>query len=74
MRGKYTKTVMKFQRPIYGSDLVFMYNKDRSIIGELPMDNVFEFLFGDRYKIYCQCKYRESDGYLEIGKEVKANW
>lgn len=74
MKGRYTKTVIKFQKPIYGSDLVLMYNEDRSIMGQLPMDKVFKMLFGDRYKIYCECKFRDSDGYLEIGREVKANW
>lgn len=72
--GRYTKTVIKFQRPIYGAGLVLMYNEDRSIMGQLPMDRAFEMLFGDRYKIYCECKYRNSDGYLQIGKEVNADW
>lgn len=73
-KGKYTKTVMKFQRPIFGSNNVLMYNEDRSIIGELPMDTIFSMLFGERYKIYCKCKYRNNDGYLEIGEEVEADW
>lgn len=73
-KKKWTKTIMKFQRPLYGSNLVLMYNEDRSIQGQQPMDKMFELLFGERYKIYCQCRYRESDGYLEIGKEVKAYW
>ena len=71
MRGKYANTIMKFQCPIIG-DTVLMYNEDESIIGQFPMDNAFEMLFGDKDKIYCQCKYRNSDGYLEIGKEVEA--
>ena len=74
MKGKYTKTVMKFQRSISGGDSVLMYNKDRSIRGEQPMDKIFEFLFNGRLKVYCECKFRNSDGYLEIGKEVKADW
>lgn len=74
MKGRYIKTVIKFQKPMFGSGLVLMYNEDRSIMGQLPMDKVFEFLFGDRYKIYCKCKFRDSDGYLEIGREVEANW
>ena len=74
MKGRYTKTVIKFQRPIYGSELVLMYNEDRSIMGQLPMDRIFEMLFGDRYKIYCECKFRNSDGYLKIGREVKADF
>lgn len=74
MKGRYTKTVIKFQRPIYGSELVLMYNEDRSIQGQLPMDKAFELLFGDRYKIYCECKFRDRDGYLEIGREVKADF
>ena len=73
MRGKYTKTVMKFQLSL-GRDMVLMYNKDRSIMGELPMDKAFEMIFGEKNKVYCKCKYRNSDGYLEIGEEVKANW
>ena len=71
---KYTKCIIKFQRPIAGSGGVFMYNKDRSIMGELPMDDSFEYLFGDRFKMYCECKYRNSDGFLEIGKEVDADF
>lgn len=73
MRGKYIKTIMKFQRPIIGNT-VLIYNENRSILGELPMDSAFEMLFGDKHKIYCQCKYRNSDGYLEIGKEVEADF
>lgn len=73
MRGKYTKTIMKLQRPIIG-DTVLMYNEERKIIGEFPMDSAFEMLFGNRDKIYCQCKYRNSDGYLEIGEEVEADF
>ena len=73
-KGKYTRTIMKFQRPIFGSNNVLMYNEDRSIMGQQPMDAVFELLFGERYKIYCECKYRNEDGYLEIGKEVEADW
>lgn len=71
--AKYTKAIIKFQRAIVGNK-VLMYNEDRSILGEQPMDKMFELLFGDRYKIYCECKYRNSDGYLEIGKEVKADF
>ena len=71
---KWTKTIMKFQRPICGDGLVLMYNEDRSIIGELPMDEIFELLFDGRYKIYCQCRYRNEDGYLEIGKEVRGDF
>jgi hypothetical protein len=71
--AKYIDTVMKFQRPIIG-DTVLMYNEDESIMGNLPMDAMFELIFGDRLKIYCRCKYRKSDGYLEIGEEVDANW
>lgn len=71
--AKYRKTVIKFQKPINGNE-VLMYNEDRSIIGQLPMDNMFELLFGERYKIYCECRYRNSDGYLEIGKEVEADF
>lgn len=73
MRGKYTNVVMKFQLSL-GRDKVLMYNKDRSIMGELPMDKAFELIFGKKKKVYCKCKYRNSDGYLEIGEEVKANW
>lgn len=67
------KTVIKFQRAIIG-DTVLMYSKDRKIIGEQPMDKMFEMLFNGRYKVYCLCRYRESDGFLEIGKEVMADW
>ena len=73
-KSKYKKTVIKFQRPVYGSNLVLMYNEDHSIIGQLPMDEVFESLFGGSFKIYRECRYRKSDGYLEIGREVQANW
>ena len=72
-KSKATKTVMKIQKALIG-DTVLIYNKDRSIMGELPMDKKFEVLFGDRYKVYCLCKYRESDGFLEIGEEVMADW
>ena len=73
MPKKYTKVVMKIQKPIVGNT-VLMYNKDHSILGQLPMDSGFEMLFGDRLKIYCECRYRNSDGYLEIGKEVEADF
>lgn len=73
-KRKWIKTIMKFQRPLYGSDLVLMYNEDRSIMGQQPMDQMFEYIFGDKYKVYCECKYDENSGYLQIGKQVKANW
>ena len=72
--SKYTKTVMKFQKLLFGSNDVLMYNEDRTIMGQLPMDEIFELIFGDKLKVYCECKYRNSDGYLEIGKEVNASW
>ena len=67
------KTVIKFQKALIGN-MVLMCSKDRKIIGEQPMDKKFELLFKDRYKMYRLCKYRESDGYLEIGQEVMADW
>ena len=67
------KTVIKFQKALIG-DTVLMCSRDRKIIGEQPMDKKFELLFGNRYKVYCECKFRESDGYLEIGNEVIADW
>lgn len=67
------KTVIKFQKALIG-DTVLMYSKDRKIMGELPMDAAFEALFGDRYKVYCLCRFRESDGFLKIGQEVMADW
>lgn len=74
MKGRYTKTVIKFQRPIWDLGPVLMYNEDHSIMGQLPLDKTFEMLFGDRYKIYCECKFRNSDGYLKIGREIKADF
>ena len=71
--AKYKKTVIKFQRALIG-DSVLMYSKDRKIMGEQPMDKMCEMLFKDRYKMYRECRYRESDGYLEIGAEVMADW
>lgn len=70
---KWKKTVIKFQRALIG-DSVLMYSKDRKIMGEEPMDKIYEFLFNGRYKMYRECRYRESDGYLEIGAEVMADW
>ena len=67
------KTVIKFQRALIG-DTVLMCSKDRKIIMEQPMDKDLEFLFCDRYKMYRECKYRESDGKLLIGAEVMADW
>lgn len=67
------KTVIKFQKALIGST-VLMCSRDRKIIGELPMDFAWELLFDGRYKMYCECNFRESDGYLEIGKEVMADW
>ena len=67
------KTVIKFQKALIG-DTVLMCSRDRKIIGELPMTKSFELLFDGRYKMYCLCKYRESDGELLIGEEVMADW
>ena len=67
------KTVIKFQKALIG-DTVLMCSRDRKIIGELPMDSVFELLFDGRHKVYCECRFRESDGYLKIGQEVMADW
>ena len=72
-KKKWTHTVVKFQRSIGGS-MVLMYNKDRSIFGEQPMDEMLELLFDGRNKMYCKCRYRNEDGYLEIGEEVRAYW
>ena len=71
MKGK--KVVIKFQKALIGNT-VLMCSRDRKIIGELPMDSAWEALFDGRYKMYRICRYRESDGYLEIGKEVMADW
>jgi len=72
-KKKWSHTVVKFQRSIGGS-MVLMYNKDRSIFGEQPMDEMLELLFDGRNKMYCKCRYRNEDGYLEIGEEVRAYW
>jgi hypothetical protein len=67
------KVVVKFQKALIGNT-VLMYSRDRKIMGEQPMDKMFELLFGGRYKMYRECKYRESDGKLLIGAEVMADW
>ncbi len=67
------KTVIKFQKSLIG-DTVLMCSRDRKIMGEQPIDKELEFLFCDRYKMYRECKYRESDGKLLIGAEVMADW
>lgn len=71
--AKWTKTVIKFQKALIGNT-VLMHSRDRKIIGEEPMNKAYEMLFKGRYKMYRICKYRESDGYLEIGQEVMADW
>lgn len=73
-KATWIRTVIKFQKSGYRNNFVQMQNRDRSIRGELPMDGLFEILFGARDKFYCECKYREEDGYLKIGREVKADW
>lgn len=67
------KTVIKFQKALIGNT-VLMCSRDRKIIGEQSMDKGLEFLFGGRYKMYRECRYRESDGKLLIGAEVMADW
>ena len=67
------KTVIKFQKALIGNT-VLMYSRDKKIIGELPLEEAWEILFNGRYKMYRECKFRESDGYLEIGNEVMADW
>lgn len=67
------KVVVKFQKALIGNT-VLMYSRDRKIMGEQPMDKMFELLFGGRYKMYRECNYRESDGKLLIGAEVMADW
>ena len=71
--AKMKKTVIKFQKALIGNT-VLMCSRDRKIIGEQPMDEAWEMLFGGRYKMYRECKYRESDGKLLIGAEVMADW
>ena len=73
MDNSMKKTVIKFQKALIGNT-VLMISKDRNIIIEEPMDSTYEGLFKGRYKMYRICKYRKSDGFLEIGKEVMADW
>ena len=67
------KTVIKFQKSLIG-ETVLLCSRDRKIIKEVPLDKELEFLFGGRYKMYRECKCRESDGELLIGAEVMADW
>lgn len=56
--------VFKFQRAL-NNNRVLAYNRNRSVMGEFPITEELDALFGDELKIYCRCKHRK-DGQLEI--------
>lgn len=46
--------------------MVLVYNKRRSIIGEIPLTDEMLELFGDEYKIYVRADFNEVTGNIEI--------
>ena len=71
---KYEHVIIKLQRPILGADTMLAYDKEQKIMGQIPISNEVKALFGDRLKIYCRCRYRNSDGMLFIDEEVDDNF
>jgi hypothetical protein len=48
---------------------VLVYNKSRSVLGQLPMTPKILALFGDRLKFYCRAKI-DKEGVVELAEEV----
>ena len=67
------KEIYKIQRPLMSTVDMFTllaYNKDRSNTLEIRMrPEEVEALFGDEYKIFCECTFVANT--LEIGNKVE---
>lgn len=71
MRNRNRNIVQIHRSRLWNNVLVF--NKDKSILTELPMDSKMERMLHGRCKMYCTC-HRDIAGRLVIGEEVKADW
>lgn len=68
--------IFKVQRPIGGSPLepILVYNKSRSVFGQMPMTQEIAKYMGTSYKIYVT-GYVDEKGYLHIEDKAKSqNW
>ena len=66
--------MIKIQKPIHSSSpdilcLVYIYNRDRSAYGEIPLTPELDALMGSAYKIYVKGQMNE-DGFLEISHKI----
>lgn len=71
--------VYKIQRPIFGGiNVLLFYDKSRKHEGVAPLSSInVKDVFGDRYKIYAECKFHtDADGKLmvEINKIADQDW
>ena len=64
--------IIKAQRPVGDSNLILIYNKDRSLYQQLESGPLMIAL-GDRYKAYFEADI-DSQGLMHIKREVKASW
>ncbi|WP_020615762.1 hypothetical protein [Paenibacillus daejeonensis] len=69
-----SKIIVKAQRSIMGQNTVLIYNKDRSVSGELPNEGAIETALGDRDKVYFEATVDDA-GLLHLHKEIRnQNW
>ena len=63
--------IFKIQRPIASSSqILLIYNEDRSVYGNLPMSQELAGLMGTDYKIYVK-GYVDDEGMLYIEEKVE---
>lgn len=69
-----SKMIVKAQRSVIGQNTVLIYNKDRSVVGELPCEGAIATALGDRDKAYFKA-WIDSEGILHLHGEVaNKNW
>jgi len=59
---------VKIQRALFGGDTMLIYNKNRSFMQELPIDEALEQSMGDALKKYFKASIKDSK--LVIMQEV----
>lgn len=72
MKGMRNRNVVQVRKsPLWNAVLV--YNEDKTILEQLPIDREIENKLHGRCKMYCIC-HRDISGGLVIEQEVKGDW
>lgn len=73
VKDKNKTEIFKVQRPIGGSSLepILVYNRNRSVFGQMPMTQEIAKYMGSEYKIYVR-GYIDKDGILQVEEKVSS--